>query len=298
VGIASAPGRAQLAPDLHLSETRRASIGLERVFNERVRATVDATIESGRLQLRGRNLNPFVPGSGRSDAGSGNVVQVESSGRSSRRMIRFDVQAGSPVARASLLVSYLLSRSTSDGDGPFAVPADPDHPELEQGPVADDVRHRLFAFANWRPARGLRATAMLQLRSGSPYDVTTGRDDNGDTLVIDRPAGTSRNSARGPSVADLGLRLTWSRSFGPRRAGAAGGPRIVRIDSSSEGPPDLPSPDDEGRRFRVSLHAQALNALNRTNVLRMGGVLGSPSYGRPLAASPARRVELGVALSF
>ena len=38
---------------------------------------------------------------------------------------------------------------------------------------------------------GLSGTA----RGGTPYNITTGRDDNGDTVFNDRPAGVGRNSA-------------------------------------------------------------------------------------------------------
>jgi hypothetical protein len=297
--VASAPGVLRLADDLQLPEVRRASVGVEWVFSQRLRVSVDATAASGRRRLRGRNLNPFVPGEGRPDPKRGNVVQVESTGGLSRQGLHVHLHAGSPLSRASLLLSYQLSRTTNDADGAFSLPADPGRPELERGPAPDDVRHALFALGNWRPARGLRATAMLQARSGVPYDVLTGRDDNGDTVANDRPAGTPRNSARGRGVVELGLRLTWSRSFGPRRTAGPPEPRLVRIDpGSSDGPPDLPSPDDEGRRFRLSVHAQALNVLNRTNGLRYGGVLGSPSFGRPTAAAPPRRLELGASLAF
>jgi hypothetical protein len=298
-GTSSPPGRARLDDDLRLPEVRRVSVGVERAFGDRVRLMVDGTLASGRRQLRGRNLNTLVPGLGRPDPSAGNVLQVESTGRSTRRGLHAHLQVGSPAARATLLLSYQLSRTTNEADGPFSLPADPDHPERERGPAADDVRHGLFAFANWRPARGLRTTAMLQARSGAPYDVVTGRDDNGDTLVLDRPPGTTRNAGRGGSFVELGLRVSWGRGFGPRRAPRPPGPRIVRIErDGSDGPPDLPSPDDEGRWFRVSFHVQILNASNRTNALRFGGVAGSPSFGRPLAAGPPRRLELGASLSF
>ncbi len=48
---------------------------------------------------------------------------------------------------------------------------------------------------------------VLLLSSGQPLNVTTGRDDNGDTIFNDRPAGFARNSERTPGFAqfDLGL---------------------------------------------------------------------------------------------
>ena len=52
------------------------------------------------------------------------------------------------------------------------------------------------------------------VRSGTPYNITTGRDDNGDTVFNDRPAGVRRNSARGASQWNLNLRVSRTVNLG------------------------------------------------------------------------------------
>src|SRR5262249_5614890 len=42
--------------------------------------------------------------------------------------------------------------------------------------------------------RGFRLTPMIVASSGGPFNITTGSDDNGDTVINDRPAGIHRNS--------------------------------------------------------------------------------------------------------
>lgn len=48
---------------------------------------------------------------------------------------------------------------------------------------------------------------VLFVSSGQPLNVTTGKDDNGDTIFNDRPPGVARNSSRtaGFAQVDLGL---------------------------------------------------------------------------------------------
>jgi hypothetical protein len=43
----------------------------------------------------------------------------------------------------------------------------------------------------------------LSLYSGKPVDVTTGNDENHDSLPLDRPAGVPRNSLHGPGYINL-----------------------------------------------------------------------------------------------
>jgi hypothetical protein len=52
---------------------------------------------------------------------------------------------------------------------------------------------------------------LLSFLSGIPFNITTGRDDNGDGLALDRPAGISRNTGQGPGFAVMDLR--WYRDF-------------------------------------------------------------------------------------
>ena len=54
----------------------------------------------------------------------------------------------------------------------------------------------------------------------SPYTITTGRDNNLDGVMNDRPAGVGRNSARGSARFDVSMRLSRNFSFGPQRGQA------------------------------------------------------------------------------
>jgi hypothetical protein len=197
--------------------------------------------------------------------------------------------------RIGFFLGYTWSRSMNHADSALSLPIDEGAPEAEWGPSAGDVRHRVFGMVNWRGARGFTAGTMFQAFSGAPYEILSGRDDNGDGFVTDRARGFTRNAGRAPARINVDLRVGWGRSFGPEQRPS--GPQVRVIRGGDEGVPDIPGVG-ANRKFRLSIYAQIFNALNRMNPLGIGNVYGSPLFGQAIAAEPGRRIELGVGLSF
>jgi hypothetical protein len=54
--------------------------------------------------------------------------------------------------------------------------------------------------------------------------------------------------------------------------------------------------EDDGPTFKLSV--DAFNVLNRTNYVSFVGNLSSPFFGLPVAARPARRMQLSMGFSF
>jgi len=276
-----------LASDLVQPRTTRLSFGLERSFGP-VRMSTEYAYERGAAALRARNLA----------RDGGRLFEVRTEGRARAHTVRTDVMLGAPGRRAGGMVGYMFRSSRNDTDGPLALPADDGRLGAEWGPAADDVRHRVFAFGHWRVAGRLRLSGQLFAQSGAPWDAITGRDDNGDTLANDRPAGTTRNAERGGWTVDTGLRLTWDLGFGGPRQNGPRGPQMIAVRlGGDDGPPDVGGgPDDQ--RFGVQLYALASNVLNHLNVARYGNVVGSPLFGRAVEAVPGRRLEIGARFRF
>jgi hypothetical protein len=143
-------------------------------------------------------------------------------------------------------------------------------------------------------------------RSGTPYNITTGRDDNGDTVTNDRPVGVGRNSARGDSVFTLSGNFSYSRTFGRRTGeGGAGGTTVIMRDGAAAAgggqvmvmPAGGPMPSNSGR-YSFNLFLNARNLLNTVNPQGYSGVMTSPLFGRPTGAAPARTVDIGVRFGF
>src|SRR6185369_17770325 len=74
-----------------------------------------------------------------------------------------------------------------------------------------DVRHRGMVAGTMSPNKWLNIGLVFSASTGAPYNITTGRDSNGDSLANDRPPGVRRNSGQGPGLATLDLR--WSRNI-------------------------------------------------------------------------------------
>lgn len=291
------PSRIQLDPELRMPSVLMASVGVETRLTARLRLMTDYRFERGLRLLRGRNVNAPVPGLGRPDPSLGNVTQVESSARSASH--RFSAHLMPGMFRGGLFWSlmYAYSRTLTDTAGPLSLPADNFDLRGEWGPAPNDVRHFFSAMLNRKLYKGFSGGLMFSASSAPPYNVTTGFDDNGDTVSNDRPAGVSRDSARGAARWEMGARLGWGLGFGgERKSSAAAGPVMIRMSGDAGAGPQLPGPNNQ--RFRLDFYAQAFNLLNHTNPTAFSGVQTSPFFGRATAALPGRRVETGLRFSF
>ncbi len=294
--------RYTVAPDLQMPYVAQASVGVEQDLLKRFRLMSEYRFQRGVHLLRGRNLNaPLAPGLARPDPIAGNVIQVESSANSTRH--EWNVGLGPGIGkiggRAFWFVNYTLAKTTNEADGAFALPANNYDLSSERGPAANDIRQRFFALFNMRLTKSLRVANSFNLFSAPPYTITTGRDDNGDTVSNDRPAGLTRNSARGAAQWGMSTRLSYQFGWGkPKAAAGGGGPRMVAIRIDGEGGGVSGLPGGQGKRWNMEFYAQAFNLFNHVNRINYIGVLTSPFYGRAIAALPGRRMETGIKFSF
>jgi len=112
-------------------------------------------------------------------------------------------------------VAYTLSRIENDTDDINFRPVDSRHPDEELGPSLNDRRHVLAVNGLVRLPLALDLVPVLFVSSGQPLNVTTGRDDNGDTIFNDRPVGVRRNSERTPAFAQMDLGIIRRFQAGP-----------------------------------------------------------------------------------
>jgi hypothetical protein len=198
-----------------------------------------------------------------------------------------------------LFVNYTLGQAKNDSDGPFGLPADNSNPAAEWGPAPGDVRHRVSGMLNMDLWKGFKIATNFGASTGAPYNITTGSDDNGDTVSNDRPAGVGRNAARGDARWDVSGRLSWSFGFGERTSTGPGGTPIVVVRHiGGEAPLGGFSGGAENKRWRFEVYLAAQNVFNHTNWFGYSGVMTSPFFGRPTSASSPRKIELGTRFSF
>ncbi|HEX8354232.1 MAG TPA: carboxypeptidase regulatory-like domain-containing protein [Pyrinomonadaceae bacterium] len=295
-GGALPPGKVVAAPDLEMPTVLMSSVGVDMRLGQRFRLGADYRFERGLHLLRGRNVNAPVPGLGRPDPALGNVTQIESSASSTSNRLMLHLAPGMIKTGFFWSVMYMHSRTLTDTAGALSLPADNFDLRGEWGPAPGDMRHYFSAMVNRRVLfKGLSVGATFSASSATPYNVTTGFDDNGDTVSNDRPAGVGRNSARGAGRWDVSTRVSYGFGFGGKRtSGAPTGPVMIRIGEG--GGASLPGGNEQ--RFNVDLYAQFFNVLNHANLTNFSGVQTSPFFGRATAALPGRRVETGLRFSF
>ena len=133
-------------------------------------------------------FNPLVPNSGIRPLGvNNNIFEYESTGRFNQN--QFIVNLNSRFHRNfSLTGYYVLAKANSDADGTGSFPADPYDLSGEYGRAGGDVRHRFFVSGTIRAPWGVSLNPFISMSTGRPYNITLGRDLNGDTRFTERPS--------------------------------------------------------------------------------------------------------------
>jgi hypothetical protein len=286
--------------DLVLPESMSLNAGVDQQLGGSLRVSATYTYRRGSQLLRGRNLNAPVAGV-RPDPAFGNIVEVAPDAGSRTHSV--NVGANLIVVnwhRTIFAANYTLTTSENNTTGPFSLPASGDRLDQEWGPVAP--RHRVGAMFSTQIVRDLGVSLMARAQSGTPYNITTGFDTNGDGVFNDRPGGVARNSALTPGQWDLGARVSYAIGFGQRRQTAGGGGTVVMIQMGGGGggmpPGGVSVSGADSKRYRLEFYASAQNVTNHGNYVGYSGVMTSPFFGRPTTVLNPRKVELGMRFGF
>ncbi len=283
--------------DLLLPVGHRMHAGIERTLTPNSRLSVNYSRMWGRGQLRGRNLNIPVDGV-RPNPEFANIITLVPDAETRSQ----SVSVGLNLTKLEwkqffFFTNYTWAKNETNTTGAFAVPANGDNLDTEWGPSMGDIRHRVSASVNIRPIANLSLSLNARGQSGSPYNITTGRDDNGDGLFSDRPAGITRNSARTAAQWDLGGRIAYAWGFGTRgQAGGGGGGTVVIGGGGGMAAGFAGGAAD--KRFRVEVYLSGQNLLNRANYVGYSGVITSPFFGQPTNVMNPRKLQAGVRFGF
>ncbi|MFP5378223.1 MAG: TonB-dependent receptor domain-containing protein, partial [Vicinamibacteria bacterium] len=289
--VATKPSRTVAAPEIRTPSSVTASVGVRRELAPGLAVGLDAVRTVGRDLFNAVDVNAPLPGTTtRPDPGFLRVVQYQTTGESRSNALLLSVERRSGRG-PHVHVAYTWSRQTRNVEDFGFTAQNAYEPEAEWARANNDRRHQVVASAVWALPWGVQAAALLQARSGLPWTVTTGVDNNGDQNVNDRPD----LAVPGGDPTD---RATYGRAFAGR-SGNLGrntntGPAFVQLDARVS---------KVVRRGRYSVEAlvEAFNVLNRANLGVPVGVLTSSAFGRPTGlaqgATP-RQVELGVRVGF
>ena len=316
------PSITRVSSALVLPTIARTSFGVEHAFASWAQFRSNWFYQHTDDAYRAVNLNAPVGGV-RPVPTVGNITFVDAIGAAESQGIDLSMNLNYAPKRIFGAINYRLAKAMNDGDSATSFPENGTDIDAEWGPSRNDVRHRVFGFVSMPLRFGLRTNLNMRYESGVPYNITTGIDNNGDTVLNDRPEGVSRNSARGANQVNLDLRLGWQKSIGQPKTGDAGpggpggGPVVVQVPGPGGGGgrggggggrgPGGPGggfgggfgPGANNGRVNLEIFTQITNLTNTVNYRSYVGNLSSEQFfGQPTAAAEPRRIEVGMRVGF
>jgi hypothetical protein len=291
-------------PNLHTEYGLYFGASAERVFGKFGRASVSYTAIRGDHQYLSRNINaplpgtydPNVPGSGtRPFGGSQNIYQFDSNGTDKSQILTVNSRLNLSKRVVAYLV-YSANRNNADAGDAATFVSNSYNVSADYGRVARPSQ-TLYTGSILQLPFGLSSNLYFSAQKGTPFNITTGIDLNGDAQYNDRPTfatDLSRpsvvktafgnfdtsplpgqtlipiNYGKSPNFVYLDLSLSRSFAVGPRPATPAAKP----------GAKPAPRPDPP---FNLSFTVDASNVLNHVNPGTPIGVLGSQFFGKPIS---------------
>lgn len=304
-------------PTLQAPQIIQSAIGIERQLPKNITLSVNFSNSRGVHQFRGRNINAPLPrtytgpGTGVFPYGfaAGQIFQYESNAMFKQTQLTFNVN-GRISARLTMFANYTLGKIRSNSEGISNMPGDVYDLASEWGRAGSDIRHRLQFGGTVITRYRIQFNPQLNFTTAPPFNITIGKDLNGDQVFNDRPTFATdlnrpsvrvtpwgvfdldplpgrmvipRNYAQGYGNLGVNLRVSRTWDFGERGSRGSGSPAA--------------------RRYGVTASVQARNVFNSVNPGNPGGNLSSPLFGVATTIQGGqqnanRRIEMQVRVSF
>ena len=254
-------------------------------------------------------FDPESPSTGTRPLGSNeNLYQFSSSanGNQERFFLLYNLQLSSKITGFGRLV---LDRNYGESDGVTSFPSNGYDVRADYARLSIDRPRSLTSGFDFSFPKGFDLIPFLDVRSGLPFDITTGTDRNGDTIYNDRPSFATktspttaqtafgsfetapvatptipRNFATSPGLLWIDLQVAKALHVGPR-------PPASRVGTAARGaPPDRP--------WELKFVLDVQNLTNHNNPGRPVGVLGlQPCPAAQSACTPSLSPFFGHSLS-
>jgi hypothetical protein len=319
-----------------------AQLALNQTLPKGWRVTPSFNINRGVHQLRNRNINAPYPGTPLDPFLTQDEIdllrpyfplvsrlnQFEPTGNSLSKNLNVTVQIPSTKKHFKTQVSgafqYGLTWASDDSSvqNPYDIRSDW---------ARNDQRQRFQSTLSVRPPWLGSFNFNINANSGRAYSITSGKDDNFDQNINDRPAGVPRNSLRGPSVYTVNLNYSSpALSFRKKKpapptaaAPAAASPNaaldslvqsalaaglpaaaIQQLIASVSAQPGLLLNGNLGATSsatqptllhpNTTLNVSVQNLLNNSRINGYSGVITSPLFGQPTSYQPGRSITLSL----
>lgn len=283
------PSTATVTPNPKTPETRTTSLGVKREIVSGLALSVDGVYSRGYNQYAWNDLNYPNPVTGiRPDPTRGRVIEYADYGNSWYTALLVGLEQRQTHGAAWSL-SYTLSKTLRDVEGFQFTPQDMRNLAGDKSLASNHRKHQLVGNVTYRMPWGFQLGAVAQARSGLPWNVTTGTDNNRDSFTVDRPdlavpggdptdratyfsvfTGRVGNLARNSNIGAGFFRLDARIS------------KIVRVQS-----------------VRLEAFLEGFNLTNRVNFGSPNGNLRSATFGQPTGITGnQRQVEVGFRVDF
>ena len=197
--------------------TLNSQLSLNESLPKNWRVTTSFSVSRSVHQIRNRNINAPLPGTPLDPTLTRDEIdqlrpffpivsrinQFENTGNSLSKSLSFTVQI--PQAKKKILktqfsgtVQYGLTWAADDNSVENVY-------DIHSDWARNDQRQRVQGTLSVRPARFGSYNFNFNANSGRAYSITTGKDENFDQSINDRPLGVKRNSLRGPGGYTLNL---------------------------------------------------------------------------------------------
>ena len=297
--------RRELAAALAPPASFRGSFSLERLLPRKVKLTLTYSHSNSLHTTRTVNINAPLAGTGVRPLGQseGNILQYQATGRSRFDQLSANLQG--TIKRMNFWSGYNLTYAKNTDGGTSSSPTDPydfSH-EFARNPFV--AKHFFYGGGYYQTKSGFSINMFMIANSGTPFNITTGRDTNGDTFFSERPAFATdlsrpgvvvtplgafdpnpapgqtiipRNFGNGPHFASINIGLEkvfkFGRAIPPKAAPASPGGNVVSATGEQKPPPKQPIQ----RPYSFGFSVYISNILNHTNKGNPVGNMASPFF--------------------
>ncbi len=260
-----------LDPRQRIPYTIQFGVGIEQQLNAKSSLSVNYLGSRGIDLFRSVEVNAPPPPNyiARPNPNLGQERELQSEGYQKSNSLQVGFR-GRPVSYFAGQAQYTLGKTYNDTSGITYFPANSYYPKADWGRSDNDQRNKFDLLGTLEAGKWFNFGTALSLYSGKPVNITTGSDNNHDSLALDRPAGVPRNAMHGPGYIDLDLNLAHD---------------IFLTKARKEGPV-------------ATISINSFNVLNHPNYVTYVGVISSPFFGHAVAAQPPRRLQLDLEFKF
>ncbi len=236
----------QISRSMHAPYTMQTAVGIDQQLFGGATVSINYLNARGVHQFNSENTT-FVQNGGPTLTGPIQYqYQSEGAFRQNQMIVNVNYR---PNRAISLFGFYSLNFASANTGGISSFATRPGNLGADYGRAVYDVRNRLFLGGNFALKYGIAASPFMVANSGTPFNLTTGTDNNLDTVINERvafaAAGTpgsktipgcgtfiaptdtnytevGPNLCSGPANFTMNVRLTKTFGFGPRTGAAQG----------------------------------------------------------------------------